>query len=38
MIAGLVKQTKELQSNIERSISELYKNRPVNIIGEINNL
>jgi hypothetical protein len=37
-IAGLIKQTKVLQRNVESSISELYKGRAVNVIGDINNL
>eukprot|EP00035_Acanthoeca_spectabilis_P024239 m.452960 g.452960 ORF g.452960 m.452960 type:complete len:541 (-) comp20419_c0_seq1:50-1672(-) len=37
-IAALIKQTKVLQGNIEKSISGLYKGRPVNIIGDVNNL
>lgn len=32
----LVKQTKKMQKQIEGEISKRYKNRPVNIIGEIN--
>eukprot|EP00037_Helgoeca_nana_P031195 m.394450 g.394450 ORF g.394450 m.394450 type:complete len:547 (+) comp28344_c1_seq1:77-1717(+) len=37
-IAGLIKQTKVLQRNVESSISGLYKGRAVNVIGDINNL
>lgn len=37
-IAALIKQTKVLQGNVEKSISGLYKGRPVNIIGDVNNL
>jgi len=37
-IANLIMQTKVLKSNVEQSISSLYKGRRVNIIGGINSL
>lgn len=35
-LAALINDTKELQKQVEECISLLYKNRDVNIIGEIN--
>ena len=32
----IIQRTKELQSNIEQSISKKYKNREVNLMGGVN--
>lgn len=38
LIKKLIEKTKELQANIEESISKKYNNRPVHITGSIASL
>ena len=37
-LSGLISQTKELQGQVEASISALYKGRKVHLLGDINTM